>query len=466
MATVIKTPRWAVPLMKPSRYKGAYGGRASGKSHLFAEMVVEAMALDPDLAVVCVREVQKSLALSAKKLIEGKIEALGFSHLFEVQQTVIKRRGGKGMCVFAGLQDHTAESIKSLENFHLAWVEEAQSLTERSLNLLRPTIRADKGPFGAPASELWFTWNPRRRADAVERLLRPRGRARTDAIVVRANYTDNPFLPDVMATEAEQAKADDPDTFAHIWLGDYESMGSKVVIPALWVESAVGLLEKLGLAPSGQKYGALDVAGAEEGGDENGCAVRHGVALVGLDKWNGLDGELTLRKAIGQWQAHDCTNNFFDVVGVGESVLTAWAGMDRRGERPAGQTLTAWNGGMAVLDPEARIDPRNNRSPKNKDHYHNLKAQAWFALRRRFQEAHKAATGKDYDPDWIISISPDLPHLEQLQDELSQPQQKPSGTGKVMVDKQPDNAASPNLADAVVMAFWPVGVKRGIMDVL
>jgi Phage terminase large subunit len=466
MNLTIDTPKWAVPLLAHARYKGIWGGRSSGKSHFMAGMVVLAMAADPSLNVVCVREIQKSLALSAKKLIEGKIEQFGLGHLFEVQQTLIKRRGGKGLCIFQGLQDHTADSIKSLEGFNLAWVEEAQSLTESSLNLLRPTIRSDKGPFGAPASELWFTWNPRRRADAVEKLLRPRGKTRDNAIVVRANYTDNPFLPAIMLEEAETDRVNNPDAFDHVWLGGYESMGSKVVIPALWIESAIGLASKLNLPLTGKTYGALDVAGAEEGGDENAVCARKGIGVIGLDKWNGLDTSLTTQRAAKWFGRLDSLSNQYDVAGVGEGVTGEWASMGRRGEQPAGMTFTAWNGGFGVLEPDAHIDPRNPKSPKNKDHYGNLKAQAWFALRRRFEEAHKAATGKAYDPEMVISLPADLPYLEQLQDELAQPQQKTSGTGKIIVDKQPDGSASPNLADAVVMAFWPIQAKGGIMDVL
>ena len=197
-----------VDLRQPARYKGAHGGRGSGKSHDFAELLVLYMLIDPDLFAVCIREIQKSLTMSAKKLIEGKIAEYQLEHAFEVQQTVIKRIGHKGLAMFAGMQDHTADSIKSLEGAKVAWVEEAQSLSHRSMALLTPTIRA-------PGSELWFSWNPRFRADAVEQLLRSRAANRPDAIenpdlprsevqiVRKVNYTDNPHLPDELRAEAE-----------------------------------------------------------------------------------------------------------------------------------------------------------------------------------------------------------------------------------------------------------------------
>lgn len=442
------------PLLKPARYKGAWGGRGSGKSNTMAEMVVLRMLNDPDCNVVCIREIQKSLALSAKKLIEAKIEQFRLGHLFEVQQAIIKRRNGKGLCIFAGMQDHTADSIKSLEGFDIAWAEEAQSLSQRSMELLRPTIRKE-------GSEIWFSWNPRRRNDAVEKLLRPRGAKREGAIVERANYTDNPFLPDTLRKEAEDAAQNEPDSYPHVWLGGFEEAGSKVVIPAAWVESAVGLFDRLGVEATGKLYSGLDVAGAEEGGDENAQCIRKGGEVVHLSKWNGLDTALTTGKAVKNMQALGCQDGYYDSAGVGEGVTGEWAAMGRREQAPDGMTMTPWNGGMKVLEPDARITPDDPRSPLNKDHYANLKAQAWFALRRRFENAHKASQGRDYDPEMIISLPAGLSHLAQLQDELSQPQQKQSGTGKIMVDKSPDGTRSPNLADAVAIAFWPIEARNG-----
>lgn len=207
----IETPRWALPLLEPARYKGVYGGRGSGKSHERAEALVERCIMEKTDAV-CIREVQKSLAQSVKKLIEMKIEAMGVGRMFEVQQSQIKAPHG-GLIIFQGMQNHTADSIKSLEGYDIAWVEEAQSLSQRSLDLLRPTIRK-------PGSELWFTWNPGQATDPVDVLLRgatpPPG-----SIVVNANYRDNPWLPEELKAEILYDQMRDPDKFAHIWLGQY-----------------------------------------------------------------------------------------------------------------------------------------------------------------------------------------------------------------------------------------------------
>lgn len=162
---------------------------------------------------VCLREVQKSLKFSVKKLLEGKISSMNAGAYFEVQNEQIKAKNG-GVIIFQGMQDHTSDSIKSLEGFKRAWFEEAQSASQRSLDLLRPTIRS-------PGSELWFSWNPNLATDPIDVLLRgdnpPPG-----AVVVKANYKDNPWLPDELQEEMEYDKRRDPDKYAHIWLGEYQ----------------------------------------------------------------------------------------------------------------------------------------------------------------------------------------------------------------------------------------------------
>jgi phage terminase large subunit len=166
---------------------------------------------------VCIREVQKTLKESSKRLIEDKLrdfrigEADGFRVFNEVIQTP-----GDGLIAFQGMQDHNAESIKSLEGFRRAWVEEAQTLSERSLQLLRPTIRAED-------SELWFSWNPRRKSDAVDALLRG-GNLPTGAKVVTANWRDNPKFPSVLEQERKDCLRLKPEQYDHIWEGGYATV--------------------------------------------------------------------------------------------------------------------------------------------------------------------------------------------------------------------------------------------------
>jgi phage terminase large subunit len=208
----IPTARVFKPLLAPKRYKGAHGGRGSGKSHFMAGLMVESAVLKPGFRGVCIREVQKSLKDSAKKLIEDKIAEHQLGSIFEIQNSEIKTPGG-GVIIFQGMQDHTAESIKSLEGFDVAWAEEAQSLSARSLTLLRPTIRKD-------GSELWFSWNRTRKNDAVDKFLTG-PELPTDCAVVKANWRDNPWFPGVLAQERLDDLRNRPDQYDHIWEGDY-----------------------------------------------------------------------------------------------------------------------------------------------------------------------------------------------------------------------------------------------------
>lgn len=214
---VIETAQVFEPLLSPARYKGAWGGRGSGKSHFFAEALIEDSLLRPGLRAVCIREVQKTLKESSKRLIEDKLISFGLGEAqgFKVFNEVIETPGG-GIITFTGMQDHNAESIKSLEGYHRAWVEEAQTLSARSLALLRPTIREED-------SELWFSWNPRRKTDAVDLMLRGETLP-TGAVVVKANWKDNPKFPAVLEQERMDCLRLQPEQYAHVWEGGYATV--------------------------------------------------------------------------------------------------------------------------------------------------------------------------------------------------------------------------------------------------
>jgi len=208
-----ETARAFKALLSPSRYKGAHGGRGSGKSHFFAEEIVVRCLQEPGLRVICIREVQKTLAQSSKQLIEGKIATLGVGDKFRIFNDKIETPGG-GLIIFQGMQDHSAESIKSLEGFKVAWIEEAQTLSARSLSLLRPTIRAE-------GSEIWASWNPTRKQDAIEQFLRGPEGAPKGAVVIQANWRDNPWWNEVLEAERQLEAERYPERYDHTYEGDY-----------------------------------------------------------------------------------------------------------------------------------------------------------------------------------------------------------------------------------------------------
>ena len=224
----IATPRKYLPLIEPCRFKGVHGGRGSGKSHFVAELLVEdAVAFPGDagegIRVICGREIQKSLKESAKFLIESKLakHGLGEADGFKIMTDRIVTPKD-GVIIFQGLQDHTTDSIKSFEGFHRFWGEEAHGISQRSIGLIRPTMRWESSRLGMFAQMLW-TWNRTRKNDAVDVMLTGENKP-TGAIVVQANWRDNPWFPDVLEQERIDCLRITPDQYDHIWEGGYATV--------------------------------------------------------------------------------------------------------------------------------------------------------------------------------------------------------------------------------------------------
>lgn len=201
------------PFLAPARFKGSYGGRGSGKSWFWAGEAVKALLQGRN--VLCIREIQNSIAESVKRLIEARIEEFGLGAYFKITEKDIACPASGAVAIFRGMQNHTAASVKSLEGFHVAWWEEAQTASQRSLDLLVPTIRA-------PGSELWFSWNPENDDDPIDVFLRrepPEG-----AIVRQVNWNDNPWFPLELRADMERDRRRDPDKYAHVWEGQYRAL--------------------------------------------------------------------------------------------------------------------------------------------------------------------------------------------------------------------------------------------------
>lgn len=226
--------------------------------------MVERAVRQPGFRGVCIREVQKDLDESAKRLIEDKIQEFGVGADFDCQRAQIVTPGG-GVIIFEGMQDHNNESIKSLEGFDVAWVEEAQTLSKSSLTMLRPTIRKD-------GSELWFSWNPTREKDAVDEFFRGKAGAPERAVVVEANWQDNPWFPANLVDERQEDLGKRADQCDHIWDGGY-----KVVTEgAYFAESiaamkAEGRLGNVAADPLMTKRAYWDIGGT--GVKADACAI-------------------------------------------------------------------------------------------------------------------------------------------------------------------------------------------------
>ena len=211
-------------LFQKSRYKAAYGGRGGAKSRSFARALLIRGSNQP-LRILCAREVQKSIADSVKRVLDDDIQRLGLQHFYRSTQTHIYGINGT-IFNFAGLKTNP-DTIKSMEGIDIAWVEEANRISQRSLDMLIPTVRK-------PDSELWFTWNPENNTDPVDVRFRG-GELPPDTMIVEINYWDNPWFPEVLRTEMEWDKRRDMDKWLHIWCGRYLLLSEARVFKN-WIE--------------------------------------------------------------------------------------------------------------------------------------------------------------------------------------------------------------------------------------
>jgi len=263
----VEIPEPMMPFLELGRwrFKIAHGGRGGAKSHSIAQALIILADQNP-LRIACCREVQKTLADSSKQVLEDYIERMGIIDSFRCMRDKIEHRRSGSSFVFHGLRENTAKSIKSLENVHIAWVEEADSVSTRSWEMLIPTIRpARKGA----TSEIWGSFN----ADAEDDYVYDRFVKNTDpdALVVAINWRDNPFFPPELETERRKMRALNEDLYQHIWEGKCRTIAGLMFKRAMfkWYDR---LPERLSL------YMASDYAVTEDAGD----FTEHGI--FGIDE--------------------------------------------------------------------------------------------------------------------------------------------------------------------------------------
>lgn len=266
--------------------------------------------------------------------------------------------------------------------------------------------------------------------------------------VFRFHWRDDPRKND--AWYAKQIDELDPVTIAQEIDIDFAASVEGVLIPSAWVQAAIDAHVKLSIKPTGLKSGALDVA--DEGRDTNAFCGAHGVVIEAMEEWSGKGDDIfgTVQRAFGLCDEYRYDSFRYDADGLGAGVRgDARVINESRINRPD-LKVEAFRGSAAVIDPEGE----DVKGRKNEDFFANLKAQSWWALRRRFQNTYRAVKeGMRVSPDAIISIPANLQHRQRLVMELSQPTYSINTAGKILVDKAPDGARSPNLADAVMIRF-------------
>ena len=222
----LELPEKLAPFAEPHRYKVAYGGRGSGKSWGIARLLL-ALGRAKRLRVLCARELQVSISDSVHRLLSDQIDALGFSAFYTVQNNSISGRNGTEF-IFSGLRSNITK-IKSMEGVDIAWVEEAETVSDESWDVLIPTIRAD-------GSEIWVSFNPREETDPTYKrfVVNPPD----DCALVRLNWQDNPWFPRELEAERQYLYRVDPEAAAHVWGGECRRISDAQVLRGKWtVES-------------------------------------------------------------------------------------------------------------------------------------------------------------------------------------------------------------------------------------
>jgi hypothetical protein len=246
----------------------------------------------------------------------------------------------------------------------------------------------------------------------------------------------------------------DPVTRAQEIDLSYDASVEGILISVEWINAAIGAHVKLGIEPTGERRAALDPA--DEGKDKCALVGRHGIMLEHLKSWSGKNSDIyrTTAKTFALCDEWGCEAFDYDSDGLGAGVRGDAVDINVKRLAAGKREILAssFRGSSGVHDPDGSlVEGRLNR-----DYFANLKSQSWWSLRLKFQMTARAVLdGLPYNADEIISIDPDLEELNALVSELVQPTYSVNAVGKIVVDKTPEGAMSPNLADAVMIAYSP-----------
>lgn len=287
------------------------------------------------------------------------------------------------------------------------------------------------------------------------------------SLVFTLRWQDDP-RKDQAWYEEQCRKLNDPVVIAQELDLDYNASVEGVVIPNAWVIAALDAHIKLGVEVKGIRKMGFDVA--DEGADKNAVCGRYGVMIEYVDEWSGINSDIykSVDKVFGLCDLMEYPRFDYDADGLGAGVRGDASQINDKRPEEARIKVVAFRGSGAVVDPledpfrNASNTDRRSTGRTNEDYFANAKAQGWYALKKRFYNTYRAVVEKaDFHPDDIISIPSTLPKRDKLIMELSQPQAKENTAGKVLIDKLAEGARSPNLADAVMIAFAPTKREPG-----
>jgi phage terminase large subunit len=437
----------------PKRFKLVVGGRGSAKS-IGVGSILSARAKDQGDKALCLREYQNSIEDSVHALLASRIKQQGWTR-FEITDKAI-RLDGEDVFKFRGIA-RNIDGVKSSYGFKYSWVEEAQTISVKSLRELTPSIRE-------AGAELWFTLNPQSSADPIsKRFLQPfYAKLRRDGfyeddlhLIVWIDYTDNPWHGELEAERAHDKQHLTSAEYRHKWHGDYNDTISNALIPTEHFDAAIDAHIKLNLKPTGAIVASFDPS--DTGPDARGFAIRHGNVL--LDVCQHDDGDVHDGTAWALERALGANADYFvwdgDGMGVALQQQVTQA-LEHKHCKPV-----MFRGSMSPENPDLPAPGQRDTDQKQKSNaetYANRRAQYYDRVRIALANTYRAVVKGEYvDPDTMLCISSECRDIEQLRSELCRIPRKPNPTGKIQIVSKPDMAKepyklpSPNCADAVMM---------------
>ena len=440
-------PKWAKYFEKPYRLKSVRGGRGSGKTWTIAHLLV-ARAMEERTRIAVAREFAVNTFDSAKQAIEGAIYRLGYESEFAISEQKIRHRTNGSRFSFHGLE-RNPEAIRGLEGVNICWIEEAQYLSEKSAQILLPTM------FRTPdsTSEMWFSWNPENRTDWVwQRFVENLEDGELSLLV---NFDSNGYenatgnwiswFPKGLETERKRSEKHDPDLYRWIWLGQPADEGiDRRVLPYALVRRCVEAFEKYRDYGNSQwVHAGFDVA--DTGRDYNAVAVRNGPVITHAERWRSPSVE-TVQHIHDVAMERRVGSVYYDSGGVGAFVRL----FAKQTEDTRPYLILPENFGSAVKEPDRQFD----FSMDNKSMFMRRNAQLAWSLRMKAMATERLLAGdKTVNPEYCLFIDPSIPKIETLLGQLAQPTWKRSTTGKIELEKSPEGTPSPDLYDAVALAF-------------
>lgn len=464
----LKLPKKLQPLLKPKKFKIIYGGRGSGKSMSVGDILLM-RAQTEAIKVGCMREMMNSIDDSVHALLGDEIDRLQLQG-FEIQHNCILHKDG-GEFKYKGLA-RNPESVKSMHGFNIFWVEEAATLSKKSLDLLTPTLRAE-------GSELWLTFNPASSADAVyqefiepfKEELEKNGYYEDDLhMIIKVNYCDNPFFPENLEQlRLKHLDAKSRAEYDHIWLGETNDQVENSIIKKEWFDAAVDAHKKENLVNVFKPHGAVIAAHdpSDTGNDAKGYALRHGSIIkrvLAKDSGEIDEGcDWAISNAIrdnADWFVWDG-----DGMGTGLKRQISDGLSGKRCKYHMFRGSLSGSGQDHAEDVYLKTDDDSENKKTYAETFKNNRAQYYMELARLFYNTYRCVVKGEYvAPEDMISLDSDgIENMAGLRAEVCRIPLKENNTGLYQImtklEMKKLDISSPNMSDAIMMSLWAPKAK-------